>query len=165
MTTQMEQLASDLGNHLKKQNWKLALAESCTAGGIAYYVTSISGSSDWFDRGFVTYSNTSKEEMLGVTSITLNVFGSVSEQIAREMAEGTLTRSQAHVALSITGIAGPSGGTRDKPVGTVWIACSSHHRETQSFVDIFSGTRQEIREQFITMALQKLINYITSASS
>src|SRR6266516_4143909 len=111
MTTAMNELAAALGDALKKREWKLVTAESCTAGGLSYWITSVPGSSVWFDRGFVTYSNVSKEEVLNVNPITLSVFGAVSEQTAREMAQGALQHSQAQVGLSITGIAGPDGGT------------------------------------------------------
>src|SRR5580765_2274860 len=101
----LEELAKKLGEKLQEKKWKIATAESCTAGGLSYWITSIPGSSNWFDRGFVTYSNASKEQLLGVDSITLNVFGSVSEQIAREMAKGALAHSQAQVSIALTGIA------------------------------------------------------------
>jgi len=158
----INELARDVGNELKKLEWKLVTAESCTGGGLAYSITSIPGSSHWFERGLVTYSNRAKEELLGVNSITLSIFGSVSEQTVREMAEGALKKSQAQISLAITGIAGPDGGTRDKPIGTVWIGCTSIQGNTQSWVDIFSGDRQAVREQSITMALQQLIQFLSS---
>ena len=115
----MDELARRVGERLKAANAVLATAESCTGGWVAQVVTSIAGSSAWFDRGFVTYSDAAKQELLGVGAETLRAHGAVSEATAREMARGALERSQATVAVSITGIAGPGGGTAEKPVGTV----------------------------------------------
>jgi len=115
-------LATELGALLKAHGYMLALAESCTGGMVAEVITSVAGSSAWFDRGFVTYSNQAKIDMLGVSEQTLENLGAVSEQVAVEMAFGALKHSQAHIAGSITGIAGPDGGTADKPVGTVCFA-------------------------------------------
>jgi nicotinamide-nucleotide amidase len=153
-------LTTQLADLLIQREWKLTTAESCTGGGLAFYLTQISGSSAWFERGFVTYSNSSKEEMLGVKPLTLTVFGAVSEPTAREMAEGALQKSQAQVSVAITGIAGPTGGTADKPVGTVWIAWSGINGDTEACVDIFSGNRDAVREQTIMLALEKLIEFI-----
>jgi nicotinamide-nucleotide amidase len=140
-------LATALGAHLKVQHNILALAESCTGGMVAQAITSIAGSSAWFDRGFVTYSNTSKIEMLGVLPETLAQHGAVSEQIALEMALGALNHSSANVSGSITGVAGPDGGSIEKPVGMVcfgWANQSGSHRTKTAY---FSGTREEIRRQ------------------
>src|SRR5215831_857510 len=115
-------LARRVGSRLRRRGLMLATAESCTGGWIAQAVTSVAGSSDWFERGFVTYSNEAKKEMLGVRAATLSRHGAVSEEAAREMASGALKRSGAHVAIAVTGIAGPGGGTREKPVGTVCFA-------------------------------------------
>lgn len=158
----IEQLALELSDKLKRHQWKMVTAESCTGGGLAYFLTNIPGSSEWFDRGFVTYSNAAKEELLHVKPLTLNAFGAVSEQTAREMAEGALKHSQAHISIAITGIAGPDGGTADKPVGTVWLAWSSTFNQTHTEVDIFSGNRQEIREQTILTAIKKLLAFMPS---
>ena len=117
------ELAESLGLLLQTKEWQLALAESCTGGGISQAVTEVPGSSAWFDRGFVTYSNAAKEDMLGVQTLTLERFGAVSEETALEMVMGALAHSQANLAVAVTGIAGPGGGTREKPVGTVYIAC------------------------------------------
>src|SRR5438046_2974203 len=113
-------LAADLGRLLERKRQLLATAESCTGGWVGRAVTAVSGSSVWYERGFVTYSETAKQEMLGVTEQTLKQHGAVSEPTARAMAEGALRHSHAHVALAITGIAGPNGGSAQKPVGTVW---------------------------------------------
>src|SRR3989344_8581933 len=125
MTIMLEQLCIQLSDELKKRQWRLVTAESCTGGGLSYWITRIPGSSNWFERGFVTYSNLAKEECLGLNSQTINHFGAVSEQTVRDMAEGALRFSKAEISAAITGIAGPDGGTQDKPVGTVWMACSS----------------------------------------
>ena len=122
MTASLATLAQAVGEALKKNNLSLATAESCTGGGLSYWVTSIGGSSHWFERGFVTYSNEAKVEQLSVNPTTIENYGAVSEQTACEMAEGALANSNADITVSITGIAGPNGGTPEKPVGTVWIA-------------------------------------------
>jgi nicotinamide-nucleotide amidase len=149
-----------LGEKLKQREWKLVTAESCTGGGLAFYLTNIPGSSEWFERGFVTYSNLSKEELLNVKSQTLSQFGAVSEQTAKEMAEGALENSQAQISISITGIAGPDGGSAEKPVGTVWFGWASINSEAQAVVHYFSGSRIEIREQAIQTALGILLGAI-----
>lgn len=161
MTKKIESLVVELGKKLKEREWKLVTAESCTGGGLAYWITSVAGSSEWFERGFITYSDISKQEMLGVPELTLTAFGAVSELSARQMAEGALQKSQAQVSIAITGIAGPTGGTKEKPVGTVWLAWSGVHKGTQTQVDIFSGNRLEVREASIEMALEKLIEFIS----
>ncbi len=144
-------LAVELGEALKTRNLKLALAESCTGGMVAQMVTSVTGSSAWFDRGFVTYSNEAKMEMLGVSPQTLEKFGAVSEEIAVEMALGALKHSQAHIAGSITGIAGPDGGSKEKPVGTVCFAWCFAQAGTKlplsTTTQHFCGNREEIRQQ------------------
>lgn len=140
-------LATKLGAALKESGYILALAESCTGGMVSQYVTAIAGSSAWFDRGFVTYSNQAKVEMLGVSSQTIEKYGAVSEQTAREMALGAINNSQAQIAGSITGIAGPDGGTLEKPVGTVCFAWAEKNTSISTTILHFSGTREEIRQQ------------------
>lgn len=162
MTNKIEQQVVELGQQLKQREWKCVTAESCTGGGLSYWITSVPGSSAWLERGLVTYSNTAKEELLGVSPETLAQYGSVSEQTAREMAEGALQHSQAQVSIAITGIAGPEGGSREKPVGTVWISSASIQSETRSIKHIFSGNRQEIREKSIVAALEQLLKMISS---
>jgi nicotinamide-nucleotide amidase len=154
MTHALEQLAFKLGHYLKQREWKLATAESCTGGGLAYIITEVAGSSAWFERGFVTYSNSAKHELLGVNLSTLQAFGAVSEQTVREMAEGALQQSEAQISLAITGVAGPSGGSPDKPVGTVWFGLAGIGIETQSILKNFSGNRHVVREQAIQFALE-----------
>jgi nicotinamide-nucleotide amidase len=153
----LESLARRVGARLKARRLKLVTAESCTGGWIAQAVTSIAGSSDWFDRGFVTYSNEAKKELLGVRSATLLSYGAVSEETAREMASGALRRSAAHVAIAVTGIAGPGGGTREKPVGMVCFAWSLGSRAPQSVVRRFPGNREGIRRRSVAFALQGLL--------
>jgi nicotinamide-nucleotide amidase len=157
MTTQhISQLVEKLAQQLTTKKLKLSTAESCTGGGLAFYLTNLSGSSDWFDCGFVTYSNFSKQKLLNVKSDTLKKFGAVSEETAREMAEGAIKQSQANVSMAITGIAGPAGGTKEKPVGLVWFAWTMNQK-TQAEKKIFSGTRETIREQAIDFAMTKLL--------
>jgi len=152
----LEYFATELGTRLQQKGWYLVTAESCTGGGVAQAVTAIAGSSAWFDRGFVTYSNAAKRELLEVCPETLAKYGAVSEQTVLEMVKGALAQSQAQVGVAISGIAGPSGGCPDKPVGTVWIAyafpdnCYAQHY-------YFSGDRQSVREQAVKMALQALL--------
>ena len=131
----------------------LVTAESCTGGWVAQAVTSIAGSSEWFERGFVTYSNAAKQELLGVKRATLKKHGAVSEETAREMAQGALARSKGTVALAVTGVAGPSGGTPGKPVGMVcfaWTTPDAVRSETKNF----SGDRESVRRQSVIHALE-----------
>jgi len=162
MTNQIKQLAEKLSEQLKLQQLKLVTAESCTGGGLSYWLTSIAGSSAWFERGFVTYSNLAKMECLGVSEKTLQTFGSVSEKTALEMAEGALKNSDADVSVAITGIAGPDGGTKEKPVGTVWIAVGGTNQHTVAKHFLFSGDRLQIRESTIEEALALLLSFIDS---
>ena len=153
-------LSIELGAALKAHGFILALAESCTGGMVAQTVTSVAGSSAWFDRGFVTYSNQAKIDMLGVSAQTLETFGAVSEQTAAEMAFGALKRSQAHIAGSITGIAGPDGGTADKPVGTVCFAWAEANQPTVTITKNFDGNRGKIRQQATTFLMRQLIDQL-----
>jgi nicotinamide-nucleotide amidase len=157
MTLPIDQLATELGNCLKKRNWQLVTAESCTGGGLAYALTNIAGSSAWFDRGLITYSNAAKQDLLSVKAATLESFGAVSAETAREMANGAL-QSGGQVSLAITGIAGPTGGTIEKPVGTVWFGFACTKWETQTTKQIFSGNRLEIRSAAIQFALLHLLD-------
>lgn len=153
----LNHLTNQLAKLLIQKNLKLATAESCTGGQVAYLLTSISGSSEWFDRGFVTYSNLSKEEMLGVAKSILSQFGAVSEETAKAMALGAIKQSYADISIAITGIAGPMGGTTDKPVGTVWIAWGSNKNEAIAQCFHFSGDRCKIRDEASKMAITKLL--------
>jgi nicotinamide-nucleotide amidase len=149
----MDELAKRLGACLKLANETLATAESCTGGWAAQVVTSVAGSSAWFERGFVTYSNAAKQELLGVRAQTLRAHGAVSEETAREMARGALERSRGTIAVSITGVAGPAGGTAEKPVGTVCFAWA-RGGEVRSETRRFAGDRESIRRQSVILALE-----------
>ena len=153
-------IARQVGEALLEKGWALSCAESCTGGGIAAAVTDIAGSSQWFDRGFVTYSNQAKQDMLGVASETLESHGAVSEQTVREMVAGALSRSEAQVSVAVSGIAGPGGGTDEKPVGTVYIAWQVEGREPVVRTEHFGGDRASVREQTVRSALQGLLNAI-----
>ena len=157
----MRQL-SDYSRYLVLHGHKIVTAESCTGGGVAYAITSLPGSSKWFDRAFVTYSNAAKQQMLGVSSATLEQYGAVSEQTAIEMAQSALGLSEADISLSITGIAGPDVGTQDKPIGTVCFAWASDHFATTSIQQQFSGDRRDIRQQAIAFSLHKMMALIQS---
>jgi nicotinamide-nucleotide amidase len=154
-------LAKQVGAVLKAHGMMLATAESCTGGGIAQAITRVSGSSAWFDRGFVTYSNISKEEMLGVSLDTLQRHGAVSEATVREMVDGVLQFSRAQVALSVSGIAGPTGGTPEKPVGIVWFAWATND-EVRTACHHLGGDRGAIRVKAVRIALQGVINLLNS---
>lgn len=158
-------LAAELGAALKAHGFMLALAESCTGGMAAQAVTSVAGSSAWFDRGFVTYSNAAKIEMLEVSAQTLESFGAVSEQTAREMAKGALKLSHAQIAGSITGIAGPDGGSTEKPVGTVCFAWADHNLPLTVTTKHFQGNRHEIRQQASIALLAGIIDKLNALKS
>lgn len=145
---------------LQKNQWKLATVESITGGGLSYFITSLSGSSDWFDCGIITYSNTAKIELLDVKAKTIESCGAVSKEVACAMAEGALIHSHANISVAITGIAGPKGGTPQKPVGTVWMAWSRLNTPTASHLYSFSGDREAIRLASILKALEKLLDFI-----
>jgi nicotinamide-nucleotide amidase len=153
-------LATLVGAALKKQGEILVTAESCTGGGIAEAVTRVAGSSAWFDRGFVTYSNRAKIESLGVDADTLAGSGAVSEETARAMAQGALAKSGATLALSVTGIAGPAGGTAEKPVGTVCFAWARKNGKRASERRHFAGDREAVRRQSAIHALQGILRLL-----
>ena len=155
-------IAAELGVALKARGLMLAMVESCTGGLVAEATTRIAGSSAWFDRGFVTYSNAAKIDMLGVNSKTLEKFGAVSEQTAKEMAIGALKNSAAQIAGSITGIAGPDGGTLEKPVGTVCFAWAGQNLPVSASTQIFSGNRETIRQQAAIYMMAGLIERLSS---
>ena len=149
-------LAVELGRRLQALGLKVSTAESCTGGWVSMEITAVAGSSDWFDRGFVTYSNEAKRELLGVDAATLERHGAVSEPVAREMAEGAVRRSGADMAVSITGIAGPGGGTPSKPVGTVCFAWAGKEG-TRAATMRFDGDRESVRRQAVAAALEGLL--------
>jgi nicotinamide-nucleotide amidase len=154
----LKALARRVGARLKAGELRLVTAESCTGGWVAQAVTSVAGSSDWFERGFVTYSNEAKKELLGVRASTLSRHGAVSEETAREMASGALGRSRAQVALAVTGIAGPGGGTRKKPVGMVCFAWAGKKGGARSATRRFGGSRESVRRQSAVAALLGLLD-------
>lgn len=153
----LETLARQLGNLLLDRGEWLTAAESCTGGWLAQSVTAIAGSSGWFDRGFVTYSNAAKVDMLGVPETTLERHGAVSEATARAMAQGALAHSRADWAVAITGIAGPSGGSVEKPVGTVCFAWAGRELGCEAQTCRFDGDRAAVREQSVRHALNGLL--------
>jgi nicotinamide-nucleotide amidase len=149
-------LAAQLGPLCVRSRTVVSGAESCTGGLIAAAITSVPGSSAWFDRGFVTYSNEAKMQMLGVAAKTLEVYGAVSEQTAKEMTQGALAHSQASVSFSVTGVAGPTGGTATKPVGMVCFAFATS-TDVEVTTQHFVGDREQVRAQSVAFVLQKLI--------
>ena len=151
-----------LAQQLRPRQWRLVTAESCTGGLIAAACTSVAGSSDWFERGFVTYSNEAKCESLGVAPALIAQHGAVSAEVARAMAEGALVHSRADVSVAVTGIAGPGGGTPDKPVGTVWLAWAVRDEAATATRLQLPGDRSAIREQTVVHALQALQARLTS---
>lgn len=156
---ELEHFATQLGARLKQQGLYLVTAESCTGGWLAQAITSVPGSSTWFERGFVTYSNLAKQELLAVKAETIASYGAVSEQTALEMVTGALAQSQAQVAVAITGVAGPNGGSPEKPVGTVWIAYALPNN-TYAQHNYFFGDRNRIREQAVIAALHRLVQSV-----
>ncbi len=150
-------LANELGMFLKHRNLKIAVAESCTGGGICQAITEVPGSSQWFDRGFITYSNQAKIDMLGVKRETLEKHGAVSEQTALEMAEGALRNSCADISIAVTGIAGPSGATAEKPLGTVFVAKAVSGENSIVERQGFIGDRKTIRLSTVDKALRFVV--------
>lgn len=152
-------LCEQLAQALQSRGWMMATAESCTGGMIAARCTDLSGSSQWFERGFVTYSNEAKSEMLGVPAALIAQHGAVSEAVACAMAQGALQHAHAQLSVAVTGIAGPTGGSADKPVGTVWFAwCVNGH--TSSERRLFEGGRTAVREATVLHALRGLLTRI-----
>ena len=167
MSREIEKLAIQIGSALKSHGLMLATAESCTGGAVASAITDIAGSSEWFERGFITYSNEAKREMLGVAQETLMRYGAVSEAVVREMVTGALCHSHAQVALAVSGIAGPAGGMPDKPVGTVWFAWGIKGGQCVACLHHLSGNRAEIRVQSVCIAFQgvlELLNQVTEVA-
>lgn len=157
---QLEELAQKLGSRLARHGLVMTTAESCTGGWIAKVMTDIPGSSGCFDRSFISYSNESKREMLGVQESTLQAFGAVSEQTVREMVVGALQRSGASIAVAVSGIAGPGGGTVEKPVGTVCLAWGREGREPVSARERLEGDREQVRRQAVAHALEGLLRLV-----
>ena len=160
--TQFEPAVLALAQALRGSGLKLVTAESCTGGLIAAACTAVAGSSDWFERGFVTYSNEAKAEQLGVDAALIATHGAVSAEVARSMADGALAHSRAGLAVAVTGVAGPTGATPGKPVGTVWVAVARRGGATQTERLALQGDRASIREQTVHQALQRLTERVGS---
>ena len=158
--TPFEPAVMALASALRARGWKIATAESCTGGLIAAACTAVAGSSDWFERGFVSYSNEAKTELLGVPTALIQAHGAVSAEVARAMADGALAHSHAQLTVAVTGIAGPGGATPGKPVGTVWLALArAGGGGAQAELLTLAGDRAAIREQTVRHALQRLMEY------
>jgi nicotinamide-nucleotide amidase len=162
MSTERALLILPLAERLMANGWLMATAESCTGGMIAAACTDLAGSSQWFERGFVTYSNEAKHDMLGVPLKLIAAHGAVSEPVARAMAEGALARSRAHCSLAVTGVAVPTGGSADKPVGTVWFGWGVAGG-THSEVRRFDGNRAAVRAATTRHALERLLELLQAA--
>jgi len=159
----LNELSQQLANALLQKNKQLAVAESCTGGWLAKCLTDIPGSSRWFERGFVSYSNAAKQEMLGVRPATLQREGAVSEAVVREMAAGVLRHSAADLAVAISGIAGPGGAVPGKPVGIVCFGVSEKDKGLQSDTQYFEGDREAVRRQAVAYALARLLHVLDHA--
>ena len=158
----LQDLALQVGECLLQRGLFLTAAESCTGGWICQEITSVPGSSAWFDRGHITYTNTAKQQMLGVKITTLERYGAVSGEVVLEMARGALLNSEAQVAVAVSGVAGPGGGSEEKPVGTVWIGWAMRHLDgEEKFAEaecfLYSGDRQSVRAQTVADALQGIL--------
>ena len=160
MIDKLKILVLETAKQLKERQLTLATAESCTGGGLSYWLTSVPGSSDWFERGYVTYSNTAKMEMIGVKENIIKAYGAVSEQTAHEMADNARQHSHTDIAIAITGVAGPDGGSAEKPVGTVWIAWSGKNFNSIAQRYVFTGDRQAVRLASMIKALEVLLTLI-----
>ena len=152
-------IAQQLGEILCKKNAKLTIAESCTGGAISEAITSVSGSSQWFEFGFVTYANSAKQQLLGVSKETLEQYGAVSEQVVKQMAQGAIKQSEADYAIAVSGVAGPDGGTEEKPVGTVWV-CWQTPSQIWTHKLVLSGDRQAVRTEAVKKSLQQLLQHL-----
>ena len=165
MNKHLYQLAEKVGDLLQQQSKTLAVAESCTGGWIAKSLTDVPGSSHWFECGFITYSNRAKETLLGVAKTIIEQCGAVSEQTVKAMAEGALIYSNADIAVAVSGIAGPSGGRPEKPVGTVYLAWSKRNSLTHVTPYFFDGNRETIRYQAVAKALEGVLQHLSTNPS
>ena len=165
MDAELKLLSESVGAALGRHGLRLACAESCTGGWVAAVVTATAGSSNWFERGFVTYSNEAKQEMLGVPAGTLSAHGAVSEETAGAMASGALAHSHAQIALAITGIAGPEGGSSSKPVGTVCFSWCRDGEAAMSETRLFSGDREAVRRAAVIHALSGILLRLEAAKT
>ncbi len=158
----LHEITQELARVLIKNNWHLSTAESCTGGMVAASITELAGSSEWFERGYVTYSNQSKSEDIDVSKNLIEQHGAVSDQVARAMALGAKQNSGSDLSLSITGIAGPTGGSPEKPIGTVCFAWTLANDQIVSETKHFEGNRQQIRQQACDFSLRKLLSLVTA---
>jgi nicotinamide-nucleotide amidase len=157
-------LAESLGEKLAEKGWRIATAESCTGGGVAAAITSVAGSSAWFGYGLVTYSNEAKQQLLGVDTPTIETYGAVSEQVVRLMAKGILSLSGADIGIAVSGIAGPGGGSSEKPVGGVWFAWMTALGTKVDYRQ-FGGSRQSVQHQAVMCALDGALNILNKEST
>ena len=164
---EIETLSSKVGKELTKLNWTITTAESCTGGGISAAITEVAGSSAYFQRAFITYSNEAKAEMLGIPSNKIEQHGAVSQFTVEAMAQQALTKAQANVAIAVSGIAGPSGGSIEKPIGTVWLAIAIQYlldgklkSTVYSHCFKFSGSRRDVRDETIISSLNNALELI-----
>ena len=160
MSDDIKQLVEQLAGQLLEKKRRVCTAESCTGGLIAKSFTDLAGSSAWFERGFVTYSNEAKTEMLGVDESVINLYGAVSEAVASAMARGALQHSAADYAIAVTGVAGPDGGSVEKPVGTVWLGLASKNQAVAEKFQL-KGDRHSVREQTLLIAVRRLIELMS----
>lgn len=160
MKDRLQMLSGMLGEALRVCDWRVATAESCTGGGVAAAITMTPGSSAWFEYGFVSYANNAKQALLGVRSATLQEHGAVSEAIVLEMVMGALTTAEADIAVAISGVAGPGGGSTDKPVGSVWFAWGLASGERVTALHRFSGDRLDVQRQAVECALEGLLGLL-----
>lgn len=154
--SELTALSQKIGNALKQRGATVTTAESCTGGWVAKVITDVAGSSAWFERGFVTYSNDAKQQLIGVDGATLEAHGAVSEQVVIQMAQGAQNAAAATYALSVSGIAGPDGGSDEKPVGTVWFGLAGPQGEVLTRRECFDGDRESVRRQATTYVLETL---------
>ena len=157
---ELESLSSELGVLLNKKNYFFTTAESCTGGWVGQSLTSVPGSSSWYGCGFITYSNIAKHKILDVSKETLNSFGAVSQEVVEEMVKGALIKSRANLGVAISGIAGPGGGTSERPVGTVCFAWKLNDSPALSVKEIFDGSREEVRFKSVSKALEEAIKLL-----
>jgi nicotinamide-nucleotide amidase len=160
LTVDLDHIIATLAKTLLANRWRLSTAESCTGGLVSANITALAGSSEWFERGYVTYSNQAKSEDIDVSQNLIEEYGAVSDQVARAMALGAKQNSGADIALSITGIAGPTGGSPEKPVGTVCFAWVLANDQMISETKHFEGDRQQIRQQACDFSLRKLLSLV-----
>lgn len=160
MDDHLYQLSQRLGEQLLQRNWRIATAESCTGGGVAAAITAIPGSSAWFEYGIVSYANAAKEKLLGVSRETLAREGAVSEAVVIEMARGVLALSGADIAVAISGVAGPSGGSPEKPIGTVWFSWVMKNGKIKTGLQHIEGDRNEVQMQAVINALNGVCNLL-----